>query len=114
MRVTELFAGVPTADLAAAAAWYERLLGRPPDLVPNATEVAWQVAGPGWLYLLEDAGRAGGAVLTLLVDDLPGVVAALAGRGIDAGAIDVVAGARRSARLAGPEDALIQLAEILG
>jgi hypothetical protein len=29
MSVTEMFAGVPVADLPAALAWYERLLGRP-------------------------------------------------------------------------------------
>ncbi|HEY4429287.1 MAG TPA: hypothetical protein VGN08_13885 [Solirubrobacteraceae bacterium] len=33
--ITHLFAGISVADRDAAAAWYERLTGRPPDLIPN-------------------------------------------------------------------------------
>ena len=38
-----LFAGIRVRDLAAARAWYERLLGSP-AFFPNATEVVWTVA----------------------------------------------------------------------
>lgn len=38
-----LFAGIRVRDLAAARAWYERLLGEP-SFFPNATEVVWSVA----------------------------------------------------------------------
>ena len=50
-----LFAGVPVADHPAARAWYERLFGRGPDMVPNQTEVVWQVAEGGWVYVVADA-----------------------------------------------------------
>jgi hypothetical protein len=33
--ITQVFSGIPVADLDVAARWYERLWGRPPDLEPN-------------------------------------------------------------------------------
>jgi predicted enzyme related to lactoylglutathione lyase len=82
MPVTHVFAGVPVADYDAALAWYERLLGCPPDLIPNENEAAWQVTETGWIYVIRDAERAGKAVLTLLVDDLDDRIADLAQRGL--------------------------------
>jgi catechol 2,3-dioxygenase-like lactoylglutathione lyase family enzyme len=35
MRVTHMFAGIPVSDLDVAFAWYEDLLGRPPDRHPH-------------------------------------------------------------------------------
>jgi hypothetical protein len=59
MAITVVFAGIATGDYDSALAWYERLLGRPPDLIPKEDEVAWQVAEMGWIYLIADASRAG-------------------------------------------------------
>jgi hypothetical protein len=81
-----LFAGVPVADIASGRAWYERLIGRPPDLVPHEREVAWQLAEAGWIYVVEDPARAGSALVTLIVDDLEVEVAAAADRGLAADA----------------------------
>src|SRR5947208_11226529 len=67
---THVFAGLPVADFDAARAWYERLLGRPPDLVAHETDVAWQLTDSGWVYVVQDAERAGHALVTVLVDDL--------------------------------------------
>src|SRR5438128_2237071 len=58
MEYTHVFAGVAVADFPGAAAWYERLLGRPPDLVPNWNEVAWQITETGWIYIVGDSTRA--------------------------------------------------------
>jgi hypothetical protein len=44
MGITDVFAGLPVVDSRAVQPWYERLTGRPPDLVPNDNEVAWQLA----------------------------------------------------------------------
>src|SRR4051794_1760866 len=44
-----LFAGVPVADYGTARQWYERLFGRPPDLIPNDSESAWQLTDTGWI-----------------------------------------------------------------
>ena len=40
-----VIAGVPVADLHAEMGWYERLFGRPADIVPNDNEAMWCVAG---------------------------------------------------------------------
>jgi catechol 2,3-dioxygenase-like lactoylglutathione lyase family enzyme len=78
-----LFAGLAVSDIASARAWYERLFGRPPDLVPHAREVAWQLASEGWVYVLEDAAQAGGGLITLVVEDLDAELAPLRERGVE-------------------------------
>jgi catechol 2,3-dioxygenase-like lactoylglutathione lyase family enzyme len=107
-----LFAGVPVADFAAARAWYERLLGRPADLVPHETEVAWQVTEGGWLYVVADAERAGRALLTLIVDDLAGLLGDLGERGLAAGPVETLGSGVRRAEIADPEGNRIAFGEV--
>src|SRR2546423_4900651 len=38
---------IPVAHRDAAVGWYERLVGRPPDLVPNDDEAAWRLTETG-------------------------------------------------------------------
>ena len=85
MAVTYAFTGLPVADLVSALAWYERLAGRPPDLIPNESEAAWQLTDNAWLYVVHDAERAGKALLTVLVDDLDDRLAELTERGLRTG-----------------------------
>lgn len=103
MAIDHVFAGVPVADYAAARAWWERLVGRPPDLIPNDNEAAWQLTETGWIYVVGDAGRAGQALLTILVDDLDTHVAELAERGLATEAIDTVPGVVRTAEITDPD-----------
>jgi hypothetical protein len=49
LAIDVLFAGIPVAELGPALDWYERFLGRPPDMAPNETERTWQVTDDGWL-----------------------------------------------------------------
>ena len=79
----DLFAGIRVADYAAARAWYEQLLGRPPSFLPHATEAVWEIEEHGYVFIVEDASTAGGALLTILVDDLDELVDGIAGRGIE-------------------------------
>ncbi len=76
-----LFAGIRVRDLAAARGWYGRLLGEP-SFVPNATEVVWTLADERSLYIEEDLRRAGGALITILVEDLDALVAEIGSRGL--------------------------------
>jgi catechol 2,3-dioxygenase-like lactoylglutathione lyase family enzyme len=71
--VTMLFSGIPVRDYERAAEWYERLLGRPPDMLPKEGEAVWKLAESAWIYVVRDPGRAGNALLTLMVDELPPV-----------------------------------------
>ena len=108
MAITEFFAGVAVADFGSMLAWYERLLGRPPDFSPQEGEAVWRVTEHAWIYVVatrhEGAdGRAGKALLTILVDDLDDQVAQFRARGLPVGPIGVVAGSVRRAVISDPE-----------
>ncbi len=79
----ELFAGIPVADHAAALVWYERLLGSRPAFFPNDTQAVWELAEHRYMYIVQRPERAGHAVSLLFVDDLDGLVAQIADRGLD-------------------------------
>jgi glyoxalase/bleomycin resistance protein/dioxygenase superfamily protein len=78
-----LFAGVGVSDFGAARVWYARLLGAEPSLHPHATEAVWELAEHRYLFILEDAERAGQATHTIFVDDFDTRVADIAARGIE-------------------------------
>ena len=82
MDVDIAFTGVPVSELATGRDFFERLLGRPADVLVNADEVMWRLADPAWLYVVVDPGRAGHALVALSVGDLDATLAELAGRGI--------------------------------
>jgi predicted enzyme related to lactoylglutathione lyase len=109
-----LFASVPVADLQAAMPWYERVFGRPADLVPTDNEVMWRVAGNGWLYVIEDPERAGRTVVAISVDDLDRFVAVLAARGLSVGPIEVVGEAERKANAVDVDGNMISWIEVRG
>jgi catechol 2,3-dioxygenase-like lactoylglutathione lyase family enzyme len=94
--MTEVFAGLPVADHAAAAPWYERLFGESPFMRPHEQESVWRLAEHAWVYVVEDAERAGRGLLTLLVDDLDAKVAELSGRGVTPDPIEERPGHRRA------------------
>jgi catechol 2,3-dioxygenase-like lactoylglutathione lyase family enzyme len=103
MSVEHVFAGIPVADYAAARAWYERLFGRAPELLPNDNEAAWKLTETAWVYVVGDAERAGSGLVTILVDD------------IDAwtdDADDTIPGMRR-AEITDPDGHRIQVAQPL-
>jgi hypothetical protein len=77
-----LFAGIRVRDVTAARAWYERLLGEP-SFFPNATEVVWTPADDRSLYIKEDPRRAGGALITVFVDDLDALISEIGSRGLE-------------------------------
>jgi catechol 2,3-dioxygenase-like lactoylglutathione lyase family enzyme len=78
----QLFAGLPVRDFAAARAWYERLLGEP-SFLPHATEAVWTLAEDRFVYVVQDADRAGQGLVTVFVDDLDAQLAAVAARGLE-------------------------------
>jgi predicted enzyme related to lactoylglutathione lyase len=112
MGITYVFAGLVVENRNQAAAWYEQLLGRPPDFLPNDAEAVWQLAGTASVYLLADADRAGRGVMALVVADLGASLAEIAGRGIVAGAIEEIPGAGRKAVITDPDGNAVSLVEI--
>jgi predicted enzyme related to lactoylglutathione lyase len=103
MAITFLFAGVPVADYEAARPWYERLIGREPDMLPHDHEAAWQLSETGWIYVVADAERAGRALVTILVDDLDEWIAGLAERGIACEPIETLPRKVRRTAVVDPE-----------
>jgi predicted enzyme related to lactoylglutathione lyase len=111
MGVTAAFAGIAVTDFTPMVAWYERLLGREPDMYPHETEAAWQLTEGGWLYVVENPERTGSGLLTLLVDDLDDEVARVAASGIEMEPIYTIPGKARKADVDDPEGNRISLGQ---
>ncbi|HEY7974785.1 MAG TPA: VOC family protein [Ktedonobacterales bacterium] len=79
----DLFAGIPVADYASALKWYERLLGYQPAFFPHDTEAVWELAEHRYLYIVQQPEHGGHARHTLFVEDLDGLAAQVAERGLD-------------------------------
>ena len=79
----DLFAGIRVRDFEAARSWYERVLGKEPSFFPHATEAVWELAEHRYLYIVENRDAAGGAIVTILIDDLDALEAEIASRGIE-------------------------------
>jgi hypothetical protein len=79
----DLFAGIRVSDYETARPWYERLLGAEPSFLPHATEAVWELAEHRFLFIVEEAEVAGGALHTIFVGDLDALVADIASRGIE-------------------------------
>jgi hypothetical protein len=78
-----VFAGIPVRDYASALNWYKRLLGAEPAFYPHDAEAVWQLAEDRYVYIVQDAGRAGGAVGMIWVDDPVAEVARISERGLE-------------------------------
>ena len=70
MEPTHLFAGLAVADLESSVDWYERLLGRPPDVRPHRGEALWRLGAGSSLFLRTDPARAGRGLVAIAVADL--------------------------------------------
>ena len=86
------------------------MLGRPPDLVPNDREAAWQVHEGAWIVLIADAPAAGTALHTLIVDDLDAFLDAIGGRGVEAGSVEPVGEAMRQSIVTDPDGNRLKIA----
>jgi len=107
-----LFAGLAVADFARALDWYVRFFGRDPDVVVHDREVMWRVAGSGWLYVIEDAARAGRGLVAISVSGLVEEVVRLAAQGITGGDMCPEGDAAHEALVTDPEGNSIALVDI--
>jgi predicted enzyme related to lactoylglutathione lyase len=108
-----LFAGLVVTDIVSAVEWYERLFGRPPDVLPNEQEAMWQVVEAGSVYLVEDRLRAGTSGMTVFVDDLDAELAAIAERGIPSPEINEAPGLFRATTFIDPDGNRVQIGQSL-
>jgi predicted enzyme related to lactoylglutathione lyase len=114
MSIEYVFAGLAVTRLDAALVWYERLLGRAPDMRPNEREATWQVAQTASVYIVADEDRAGHSAVTMFVDDLDAELDGITRRGIEVGEIEAAPGLFRRVKISDPDGNTIQLAELPG
>jgi catechol 2,3-dioxygenase-like lactoylglutathione lyase family enzyme len=114
MDIEVVFSGVPVTELAVARDFFERLFGAPPDILVNENEVMWRLADAAWVYVVVDAGRAGGALVAVSVPDLDAALGELAARGIEPAFVEQVGEAERKATVADPDGNTVALIEVSG
>ena len=81
MAIKNALAGIAVRELDDAVAWYSRLIGRAPDSHPMPEVHEYRFPGGGWAQIFADADRAGKSSLTLTVDSIDDLIAALGGEG---------------------------------
>ena len=77
MSMQNVMAALAVSDIAAASAWYTKLLGLGPTEAPMPGLLEWEFPGGGWLQLFENPDRAGSGAVTILEDDLEARIASL-------------------------------------
>lgn len=85
MKLQKIYTALLVSDLAAAEAWYTKLLGRGPDYRPMTTWVQWELIGQGGLALSTDGEIAGQGVMFIVVEDVAAERRRLQGLGITLG-----------------------------
>ncbi len=112
MSINYVFAGLVVSNRDEAAAWYERLFGKPPEFLPNESEAVWQVANTASVYLLADAQRAGRSIMALNVDDLEARLEDIRKRGIECDPPDEIPGSGLKCVIRDPDGNEISLLQI--
>lgn len=84
MTVTHALASLVVTDLARAEDWYAALFGRAPDARPMAGLLEWHLDSGG-VQVFTEPDRAGRSGVTLAVDDLEFLAAALTAAGVEHG-----------------------------
>ena len=92
MSIEYVFAGLAVTGVDAAIDWYERLLGKPPDMRPNDREATWRLTQTASLYIVADEDRAGQSAVTMFVDDLDAELDGITHRGIPVGEVETAPG----------------------
>lgn len=111
MSIKSVMAVVTVADFDDGLAWYERFFGRPADQRPMDGLAEWHLTETAAVQLVSDSDRGGSALLTLGVEDLDGITAELAERGLTVG--EVIDGViARIASITDPEGNTITLAQL--
>lgn len=86
MDIEFFFAAMSVTDIAAATAFYAKVLGREPDDRSMDTLVQWRYDRAG-IQLFADADKAGHATMTLVVPDMDAAGELLAAQDIDIASI---------------------------
>lgn len=109
LPVSAVLAAIPSSDMVKSEAFFEALIGRPADERPMPVLAEWRWDG-GVLQVVEDAKRAGGGLVTMIVPHMSEALTGLRRRGltVDADEGTVVA---QVATLTDPDENQITLVE---
>lgn len=110
--VDYVFAGLAVRDRDSAMRWYEQLFGTAPQMIPNDLEAVWRVSETASVYVVVDAKRAGGGIVTLVVEDLESTLAGLRSRRIAPPAIETVGTAGRKATVVDPDGNTVAIVQL--
>ncbi|WP_125778435.1 VOC family protein [Antribacter gilvus] len=69
-NIASVVAVLPVTDHAKAVAWYERWIGRAPDLEPMEGTAEWQLASNAWIQVSLDPEPAGRTTVVVGVKDI--------------------------------------------
>ena len=108
--ITNLYAGVPVADLNASIDWYTRLFGRPPDMRAG-DEILWDLDEHATLFIEPNAAHAGSGRITLGVVGLDALLERLVAEGIDHEPIETYSNGVRHTKVLDPDGNAIAFAE---
>jgi catechol 2,3-dioxygenase-like lactoylglutathione lyase family enzyme len=109
MNLRKIYTALLTADLAAAEAWYTRLLGRRPDHRPMDSLVQWELFDHGGVALSTSEEIAGRGVVFVVVEELAAERRRLQGLGVVLGN-DIPGDYSTLAQVRDPDGNLITLA----
>jgi catechol 2,3-dioxygenase-like lactoylglutathione lyase family enzyme len=109
--ITNLYAGVPVADLNASIDWYTRLFGRPPDMRAG-DEILWDLDEHATLFIEPNAAHAGSGRITLGVVGLDALLERLVTEGIDHEPIETYSNGVRHTKVPDPDGNAIAFAEV--
>jgi predicted enzyme related to lactoylglutathione lyase len=111
MTFEHVFGAIHVADRDLAVTWYERLFGRPPDLIPNTDEAAWRLTETAWVYVIAGAGDPGASLHTFLVADFDTFLRQVSDAGIRSGPIETKGGGVRSVHIEDPDGNRLQVGQ---
>jgi hypothetical protein len=122
--IRRVFAGMVVDDLAAAGAWYERVLGRPADAAPMPGLLEWHFTESSRLQVVDiqtvravlgDAqwGAAGASSVSFVVERLDDQLAVFASNGIAVGPMFSTEGSLKTASVKDPAGNLVTFVEEL-
>ena len=109
MNLGKVYTALLTADLAAAAGWYTKLLGRGPDNRPMDTLVQWELFDQVGLAVSTDDEIAGRGAMFFYVEDVAVERHRLQGLGIALGG-DIVGDYSTLAQVRDPDGNVLTLA----
>jgi hypothetical protein len=87
-NLTSVVAVLPVVDHAGAVAWYQKWIGRAPDVEPMEGVAEWQVAENAWIQVSADPTPAGKSTVVVGVVDIDTQRADCAAAGVTIGDVD--------------------------